>query len=145
VDRRVGQSPALLLAATRLSGVMAPLWPRRRPWRSALACVALALHAACAVASAAVETDLPAFGASPSVQAERRAWVDSCLAPARPGATTACALQPLVDATAAHYKTLDRVFVLGATLSRPHSGSDNAARSLPLTRRFPAQRGEVLG
>jgi hypothetical protein len=123
----------------------------RSPWRSALAFPTLALaFLACAAALAAIETDLPAFGASPSVQAERRAWVDSCLAPARPGATTACALQPLFDATAARYRSLDRVFVLGATLSQTISlrQCDALARLRAAAANAPLrsfQRGEVWG
>ena len=94
--------------------------PPRRTTVSALALVLAHAHAlatlALAVRSAvgtfsAFAPDEPAYASSASVRSEAAAWNAACI---EPDAPLGCGMDELHSATAEHYRTLDRVLVVGA-------------------------------
>jgi hypothetical protein len=59
----------------------------------------------------AFEQDEPAYASSASVRAARAAWLGACIDPEN---THGCGMAGLLSETEEHYRTLDRVLVIGA-------------------------------
>jgi hypothetical protein len=77
----------------------------------AAAAAVLALAAAADGAWSAFAPDETAFASSASVRSARAAWDAACI---QPDNAAGCGMAALLGDTAEHYRTLDRVLVLGA-------------------------------
>ena len=77
----------------------------------ALATLALAVRGAAGTFSA-FAPDEPTYASSATVRAERAAWNTACIE--TDASPRGCAMDALHSATAEHYRTLDRIVVVGA-------------------------------